>query len=77
LIQLGQLYMETDRCRDAVHRFEQALDNGVRYADVYYVLGNLYRREGNIEGARQSYRQALNINKRYEAARQALDSLAA
>jgi tetratricopeptide (TPR) repeat protein len=77
LIQLARLYQQTDRHEDARVRLEQALALGGEYADVYYMLGNLYRHSGQIERARWAYGQALKINDHYEAARTALDSLAA
>ncbi len=77
LVQLARLYQQTDRHRDALARLEQALERGVRYADVYYMLGNLYRRNGKLERARWAYEQALKVNDGYEAARNALASLAA
>ncbi len=77
LIQLAQLYQQTNRHQDAQERLEQALQLGVRYADVYYLLGNLYRRNGKLERARWAYEQALLVNNRYEAARVALATLAA
>ena len=77
LVQLAKLYQQTDRHEDAQVRLEQAIASGGEYADVYYLLGNLYRRSGRTERARWAYGQALKINDRYEAARAALDSLAA
>ncbi len=75
LIQLGRLYHQTDRLADATTRLEQAIAEGVEYADVYYLLGNLYQRRGDIQRARGAYRSALRINERFEAAREALAAL--
>ena len=77
LVQLAHLYQQTDRHQDALVRLEQALSLGVRYADVYYMLGNLYRRSGRLKSARRAYEQALKVNEGYEAARAALETLAA
>lgn len=77
LIQLGHLYDQSNRDADAVERLEQAVAAGAEYADVYYLLGNLHRRNGQAAQARQAYVRALKINKNYEAARTALKSLAA
>jgi tetratricopeptide (TPR) repeat protein len=77
LVQLARLYQQTDRHQDALARLKQALKLGVRYADVYYMMGNLYHRNGKLKPARWAYEQALKVNDRYEAARAALDSLAA
>ncbi len=77
LVQLAELYQQTNRHDDARDRLERALALGAEFADVYYLLGNLYRHGGQIERARWAYGQALRINDHYEAARTALDSLAA
>lgn len=77
LVQLVDLYQQVDRHADALVRLERALQAGVRYADVYYLLGNLYRRDGKTDRARWAYSQALQINENYTAARSALEALAA
>jgi tetratricopeptide (TPR) repeat protein len=77
LIELGRLYHQTDRRDDATTRLEQAIEAGAEYADVYYLLGNLYRDKGEITLARSAYRRALDINTGYEEARQALAALTA
>ena len=77
LVQLAKLYQRTDRCADAATRLEQTVLLGAEYADTYYLLGNLYRDTGQLERARWAYEHALRINNRYEAARRALESLAA
>ena len=76
-ILLAELYRQTDRCADAATRLEQTVLMGAEYADTYYLLGNLYRDTGQIKRARWAYEHALEINGRFEAARKALDSLAA
>ena len=75
LIALAKLYQKTDRAADAKTRIEQAIKAGGEYADVYYLLGNIYRDEGRVIRARSAYRHALILNKRYEAASQALEAL--
>ncbi|MCP4249634.1 MAG: tetratricopeptide repeat protein [bacterium] len=77
LIQLARLYQQADRIDDAVERLETVIQLGIRYADVYYLMGNLYRSRGESDRARRAYLQALEINDRYEAARTALRTLAA
>jgi len=77
LIELGRLYHETDRGADATTRLEQAVAAGADYADVHFLLGNLYRDGGQLGRARSAYHRALLINDRYEAARTALDLLPA
>ncbi len=75
LIELAKLYQQTDRTSDAATRLEQAITAGAEYADVYYLLGNLYRKQGYVGRARSAYKRALLINERYEAAVQALETL--
>ncbi len=77
LIELGRLYQQTDCNADAATRLEQAIAAGAEYADVYFLLGNLYRERGEVIRARNAYRQALTINDGYEAAQQALAALQA
>ncbi len=75
LIELGKLYQETDRSVDAANRLEQAVKAGAQYADVFYMLGNLYKSRGDITQAKHAYRKALEINNRYSEARLALEAL--
>ncbi len=77
LIELGKLYAQTDCNADATTRLEQAIAAGAEYADVHYLLGNLYRNQGFLGRARSAYRRALVLNDRYEAAQQALEALPA
>ena len=77
LIQLARLYQKTDRRACATTRLEQTILLGAEYADTYYLLGNLYRDSGQLERARWAYEHALRINSSFEAAREALASLAA
>jgi Flp pilus assembly protein TadD len=77
LIQLGRLYHQAGRDPEAIERLCQVIAMGAEYADVYYLLGNLYRRNGQAAQARRAYVRALKINKNYEAARTALETLAA
>ena len=75
LIELSRLYHRTDRDTDARTRLEQAIAAGAEYADVYFLLGNLYRSEGKISRAASAYRKAIGLNEGYEAAIEALDAL--
>lgn len=72
LIQLARLYGESDRNLDARQRLEEAIRQGAEYADVYFLLGNMYRDGGMTDRAQVAYRQALRINPSYQAAREAL-----
>lgn len=75
LIELGKLYSDTDRSADATARLEQAVAAGADYADVHFLLGNLYRAEGQLQRARSAYRRALSIDQRFEPAQKALEEL--
>ncbi|MCB9849066.1 MAG: tetratricopeptide repeat protein, partial [Phycisphaerales bacterium] len=66
-----------DRFADARHRLEEAVLKGAEYADLYYLLGNLYRDDGELRRARWAYEKALRINGGFVAAREALAALAA
>lgn len=76
LIELAKLYQATDRWADATTRLEQAIADGADYADVYLMLGDLYRKQGDQEQARGAYGNALRINSEYVAAQEAMDTLA-
>ena len=75
LIELGRLYQDTDRHIDATARLEQAIEAGAAYADVYYMLGNVYRDRGQLDRAREAYVGALRINGDYGNAKRALEAL--
>jgi len=77
LIQLAQLYQATDRQAAAIERLQQAIALGADYPDVHYLLGRMYQAAGRIEAARSAYERALQLNDRFDAARQALAALAA
>lgn len=75
LVELGKLYQKTDRKADAASRLEQAVRAGGDYADVHFLLGNLYRDQGRILKAKAEYRNALTLNRGYDRARRALSAL--
>jgi tetratricopeptide (TPR) repeat protein len=75
LIELARLYRTRNRCEDAAKHLEQAVAFGAEYADVYCLLGHLYREQGEIGRAREAYRHALTINAKYQAAQEALAGL--
>ena len=77
LILLARLYESTDHSADATSRLEETLRLGAEYADTYLLLGNLYRDSGQLKRARWAYEKALEINERYDAAKEALAGLAA
>jgi tetratricopeptide (TPR) repeat protein len=67
----------SERPGEAMAALERVLQMGCEYADVHYLLGCLYRDQGDADRARRSYSRALHLNARYRAAREALESLAA
>jgi len=75
LIDLAKLYCQTDRRDDATIRLEQAVASGADYADVHYLLGNLYRDQGRLKLARRAYRRALSLNHEFAPAQKALADL--
>ncbi len=75
LIHLAGLYSRTDRDQDAIDRLKSAVVHGANYADVHYLLGSLYHKQGLVDQARRHYQRALNINSGFEAAKKALASL--
>ena len=75
LIQLAKLYQRSDRRLDACRRLEETIRLGAKYADVYYMLGNLYRDGGMTDRAREAYRHALGINPHYAAAQHAMQAV--
>jgi len=77
LVQLGALYAQADRDQEAIDRLKSAVVHGANYADVHYLLGKLYHKKGSIDHARRHYQRALQINHGYQAAQDALASLAA
>ena len=77
LIELGKLYRGVARHADATERLEQAVRAGAEYADVYYLLGSLYKDQGRVTKARSAFRHALTLNSRYEAAKTALAAMEA
>ena len=75
LIQLADLYRQTDQWAMGVERLEQAVLAGADYPDIHYMLGQLYQAGGRVDHARKAYRRALDLNRNYKAARQALETL--
>lgn len=75
LILLARLYGQTDRCVPAIERLEEAVRNGADYPDVHYLLGGLYQRSKRQDMACRAYERALELNRNYSAAREALAAL--
>ena len=75
LIESAKLYHKTHRLADATDRLEETVRRGAEYADVYLLLGDVYRDRGQADRARKAYRQALSINEDYVEAQTALEEL--
>lgn len=76
LIQLARLYGQTNQEHKAIDRLRAALAAGAaNYPDVHYMLANLYKKSGDLDGARQHYTKALRLNPNYKEARDALEEL--
>jgi len=76
LIQLGRLYAAEDETLEARDRLCQAIACGGDYPDVHYLIGEMYRRDGNRPSAADAYRRALEINRNFDRARIALADVA-
>ena len=74
-IHAGSVLSRMKRFDAAEDRYEHALRHGADYPDVHYQLGQVRRHRGNREGARRSFRRALELNERYTAAKEALATL--
>ncbi|MEE8169411.1 MAG: tetratricopeptide repeat protein, partial [Phycisphaerae bacterium] len=77
MIHRADLYVALNQGDRAVVELERAVDAGANYADVHFKLGELHDHAGRIDRAREAYRQALRLNQKYGAARNALKRLSA
>jgi tetratricopeptide (TPR) repeat protein len=59
----------------ALRCLEQLVESGLRFADVHYMLGIVHERQGELEAAAVSLREAIRINPAYVEALLALASL--
>lgn len=76
-IELAKLYRLARRPADALRCLQEVIQSGVEYADVYLLLGDVYRETGQTAQAREAYGRSLNINRDFAAAREALAALPA
>jgi tetratricopeptide (TPR) repeat protein len=76
LVQLAELYAQTDQWAMGVERLEQAIAAGGDYPDVHLLLGKLYQAGGRTDHARKAFQRALTLNRDYEEARESLNTLA-
>ncbi len=76
LIQLGRLHAEADDADHAIERLALAVECGGDYPDVHCLIGELCRRNGDVDGARDAFRKALQLNSNYDRAREGLEAVA-
>jgi superkiller protein 3 len=76
-VQLAELYAQAGRTAEAAGQMTRAVADGADWPDVHLRAGELLRRCGHVERARQHFRRALEINGQYAAAAKGLASLAA
>lgn len=72
---LGQTYMALGSLPQAQHEFEQALDAAPTNALYNMSLGDLFRRQGDLDRARQAYLIALQLEPDNESIKVRLSSL--
>lgn len=77
LIQLAELYGQTDQWAMGVERLEQAIAAGGDYPDVHLLLGKLCQAGGQTDRARRAFQRALDLNGDYQTARDCLSALPA
>lgn len=72
-----EAYYEVGRYDDVIHLVESNLSNASgRYVEeTHYWHGKALAAQGDIQGARQAFNRALQYNRFYEEAREALDEL--
>lgn len=54
-------FLKNDQLKKARILFEDIKQNDPEYDGVYYHLGKLYERSGNLEGARDIYKQGVEV----------------
>jgi len=75
LIGIGQCYLALQKIDDAVSALEKAAAQTPEFADAHYLLGRAYAETGLREKAINEFKEALNINSRYLAAKRHMNAL--
>ncbi len=75
LIGLGQCYLSLQKIDEAVTALEKAVSGTPDFADAHYYLGRAYSEKGLREKAINEFKEALNVNPRYVAAKKNLGAL--
>lgn len=73
LINLGKCYLFKSEPEDAARCLEEAVAVAHEYADAHFFLGKAYLELGLQEKAINEFKESLNINPRYEAAKRLLN----
>lgn len=75
LLELGKACFNRKEFQMSAEYFERALAVAPQYADLHYHLGCAYMEGGQKERAINEFKEALNINPRYTAARNTLGGI--
>jgi Flp pilus assembly protein TadD len=75
--ELGAALAARGRIDDAIREFGEALRINPTHPDVHYNLGIMLDKKGRAKEAIEEFRAALKVNPNHEAARQALQAIAA
>ena len=59
---LGEMFLNQGNLIKAQHHLEQAADDNPENADLQYILGNIYSRQGNLNNAVLAYRVCLGLD---------------
>jgi Tfp pilus assembly protein PilF len=69
---LGMIYKLQFHYRQAMEYFGKAVAADPMYADAYYNLGFISFEEGDLDGAIENYKKAIEINPEFNLARESL-----
>lgn len=68
LVELGNLYFDTNQPKKSIAAYERALAISPANADVLTDLGIMYREDGNFPKALESFQKAIQVNPAHENA---------
>lgn len=68
LVSIGKQFFEKKEYEKAANYFKQLVEKGVRYADVYNMLGVIEHIEGRFDSSIKLFKEALGINPNYTEA---------
>lgn len=70
--QLGLLFLEENRQKEALEQFTRMLEQDMNCADAHYGMGLVYEAQGNAVKARYQWRSAVRLNPMHAKAREKL-----